>query len=444
MEFNAVIFCGRGHKLEPLTGKNDVSSPKALLPVGNRPMIEYVLEWCDKAPFKSINVLCDLKSEKQIREAVISYETNRRENSSPKGIKVIASDATSTGSALTQSFSNDTGENYVLLPCDFITDVPPQVLIEMYRMNSDENIGMSVVYKNSFENIDKKVLKSNYTLYSNDILLDIYSKDFVTFDKFLKVRTQLLWRYPSTNVSTKLLDSFIFFVSSELRQISEGIQMNRCVSKIKRDLARRSWKHSQEKSTIGLFALPENATFLRCNNLAVYMEANRYILNGQARNGTNSKPQPREKNDATVGADCIIGENTKLCEKTSVKKSAIGENCSIGKRCRISNCVLLDGVQLGDNVQLENCIIGNNVKMAGNDKLVNCNVEGGYLVGNNVDLKGESLHALDLGGMGLQMSDSEADLDDGDSEENSSDGDDSSFASYEEEAFEGEDIFSRN
>ena len=37
---------------------------------------------------------------------------------------------------------------------------------------------------------DKKVLKNNYTVYSdqdngNTVLLDMYSKDFVTIDKFL-------------------------------------------------------------------------------------------------------------------------------------------------------------------------------------------------------------------------------------------------------------------
>lgn len=442
MEFNAVIFCGRGHNLGPLTGKSETSLPKALLPLANRPMVEYVLEWCDKAPFKSITLLCDTASERAIKDAITKYETGRE--SAGCVIKTSGTDATTTGAAIAQLFPNNEGESYVILPCDFITDVPPQVLIEMYRKNNDENIGMSVFYKNSFDNIDKKVLKRNYTLYSNDVLLDMYSKDFVAFDKFLKVRTQLLWRYPSTNVSTKLLDSFIFFVSSGLKQVSSEVPMNRSITKIKRDLARRSWKHSHAESTIGLFALPEKATFLRCNNLPMYMEGNRHILNGLARSGAQSKPQTKEKNEATVGADCIIGENSKLGERTSVKKSAIGANCSIGKKCRISNCVLLDGVKLGDNVQLENCILGKDVQMAGNSRLVNCNVEGGYAVGSDVDLKGENLQGIDLVEMGLQMSDSDGGKSGESSEESSSEGDDSSFASYDEEDYEGEDFFARN
>ena len=451
-----MIFCGEGHNLVPLTSPGESRISKALLPVANKPLIEYVLEWCDQAPFQTVNIVTEMRDEKQIGEVVAQYETQRDaelRNTSP--IRIFTSALKSTGAILSEIFpvDEDDQENYVVLPCDFITDVPPQVFIEVYRGNSDENIGLSLFYNNIFEAVDKKVLRSNYTVYSNQengnmVLLDMYSKDFVTVDKFLKIRSQLLWRYPSTLVSTTLLDSFIFFMSWRCRQHSVGgdIQPHRPINKIKRDLARNSWQHSDSKSTIGLFALPQNALFLRCNNLPVYMEMNRYFLRDVARFNPNkhNNANKENKDSATVGSDCIVGHDSVLGERTNVKRSVIGHNVSIGRRCRISGCILLDGVTLEDEVQLENCIVGQNVKMEHRARLVNCNVEGSYTVGKNVNLKGETLKNISLD-----------ELSDGvlyDSESNDSDAASSAVVgsdseSFDDEGFEEEeyddDIFTR-
>lgn len=46
MEFQAIILCGPGTELTPLV------SPyltKALLPIANKPMLYYSLEWCQRA-----------------------------------------------------------------------------------------------------------------------------------------------------------------------------------------------------------------------------------------------------------------------------------------------------------------------------------------------------------------------------------------------------------
>ncbi|ODQ48133.1 hypothetical protein PICMEDRAFT_72113 [Pichia membranifaciens NRRL Y-2026] len=457
MEFNAVIFCGEGHNLVPLTSPGESRISKALLPVANKPLIEYVLEWCDQAPFQTVNIVTEMRDEKQIGEVVAQYEKHRDaelRNTSP--IRIFTSALKSTGAILSEIFPVEEGdkshENYVVLPCDFITDVPPQVFIEVYRGNSDENIGLSLFYNNIFEAVDKKVLRSNYTVYSNQengnmVLLDMYSKDFVTVDKFLKIRSQLLWRYPSTLVSTTLLDSFIFFMSGRCRQHSvSDIQPHRPINKIKRDLARNSWQHSDSKSTIGLFALPQNALFVRCNNLPVYMEMNRYFLRDVARFNPNkhNNANKENKDSATVGSDCIVGHDSVLGERTNVKRSVIGHNVHIGRRCRISGCILLDGVTLDDEVQLENCIVGKNVRMEHRARLVNCNVEGSYTVGKNVNLKGETLKNISLD----ELSDGvlyESESDDTDPASSVVAGSDSE--SFDDEGFEEEeyddDIFTR-
>lgn len=49
-----------------------------------------------------------------------------------------------------------------------------------------------------------------------------------------------------------------------------------------------------------------------------------------------------------VGNDSIIGEHTKIDERSSVKKSSVGAHCVIGKNVKIANSVIMDFVVIGD------------------------------------------------------------------------------------------------
>ncbi|CDR47612.1 CYFA0S34e00738g1_1 [Cyberlindnera fabianii] len=397
MEFHAVICCGKGVNLSPFSSARESGVPKTLLPIANRPMIEYVLSWCDQAPFRQISVVCDSESLETIKSVVQEYESTKRPDSAKiNAIEMIEFNGDSTGEIFEQiiDLEKENLSEYVLLPCDFITDIPPEVLIETYRNRDESDIAMSVNYHNKFESIDKKSLTHYYTVHSQGRLLDIFSRDSVIQSKFLGLRTQMSWRYPAATVSTKLLDSFIYFFSIEaLKALRSDVELHgRSITKLVRDLARRSWKHSEEKGTISLLVLPDQCTFIRADNIAAYTEANRYLMKIKAR---ESAPQPKpEKGAATVGADSEVGENTVLGERTSVKKTVVGKNCTIGKRCRLTGCVLLDGIILEDDVVLENCVIGQKAVIHSKARLTNCNVEGGYVVAKGNATKGETLTNL--------------------------------------------------
>jgi translation initiation factor eIF-2B subunit gamma len=45
--FQALILCGPGESLVPFNS-NPKDFPKALIPIANRPMIWYPLEWCNR------------------------------------------------------------------------------------------------------------------------------------------------------------------------------------------------------------------------------------------------------------------------------------------------------------------------------------------------------------------------------------------------------------
>ncbi|CDK24751.1 unnamed protein product [Kuraishia capsulata CBS 1993] len=409
MEFHAVIFCGDGSDLAPFSATRESGIPKASLPIANRAMLEYVLEWCDQAPFKQVTVACN-KDDGSIAKIVETYKAKRDpELVQSSGMDYFLFESSNTGSALT-ALKDRLNMDTVILPCDFITDLPPQVLIEAYRSRDDVDLGMGVHYNNTLENLDKKTLKTGYTIYATQedgsiCLLDLYSKQSVSVSKALKVRTQMLWRFPRASVSTKLLDSSIFFFSKKVPKILEEEKVavaGRSITKVKRELARRSWKHGDPKETLGLFIAPDVCTFARCNNLAVYMEVNRWFLKAMAKNiagAGHGHMAPKEKGAATVGADSLVGDGTELGERTSVKRSVVGKNCRIGKRCRLTGCILMDNVVLEDDVQLENCIVGLGAQLHSKCRLTNCNVEGSYIVAKSTQVKGETLLNITLSGL---------------------------------------------
>lgn len=454
---NESVITGTGHL------------PKALLPVANRAMIEYVIDWCDQADFNEINIVAHkdetdiikyglseflkLRDEQfKMIEAGLHQNIHSHHIQTVKKINFITTTAPSMGETLIGDILPLVKMDFVLLPCDFITDIPPQIFIDQYHNRDDDNLAISVFYKNSVEtSLDKKKLKQDqvFTVYNDDyiqesqrqpVLLDFYSQENVTKTKYLQIRSHLLWKYPNTTVSTKLFNSSIYLCSYELCQfltksrqqstdntndnsmttstnnnedadnddeninnndiqpsyfkhndnllIPDQIDTKTTLSKLFRGLARRSWRHVQEKrETIGIFILPDPtlATFIRANNLATLIDANRFILRIKSTTSTLMA------SSSAIGADALVDPSTILGEKSSVKLTTIRNNCQIGNKCRISGSIILDGAIIEDECILENVIVGPNARIGKKSKLTNSYVEGNYVVEPKSMVKGETL-----------------------------------------------------
>lgn len=395
-------------------------------------MVEYVLDWCEKAFFPRITILCPESAGDEMEEALDAYKAR-------KGAQSTADNASATAESDFFEFSNSVEiarfggsssgevflylrnatlkphEQIVLLPCDFITNLPPQVLIEAYRCRDESDLGMLVYYKNQLDIEDKKnkIFPKNYTVFTElptgkAQFLDYYSSEDVDFQKGFKIRTQLLWNHPKPSVSRKLLNASIFFGDANLilaeflgnpEKYTDAYFSSRPLIKIIRDLARREWQSPTAKRTVGFSVVPHQASFMRANNLSVYMEANRRFLTMQARETAGSKAGPKDKTAANVGADSMVGEGTSLGEKTNVKRSVVGANCRIGKRVKLTGLIILDNVTIEDDVSVENTIVGHDAIIHSKSKLTNCYVESTHEVAKGTQSKGDTLLCLTLEGL---------------------------------------------
>ena len=76
-----------------------------------------------------------------------------------------------------------------------------------------------------------------------------------------------------------------------------------------------------------------------------------YMVLQVTKQGANIMRQPATAEIAPrtqVGNDSVVGEYTKIDERSSVKKSCVGAHCVIGKNVKIANSVIMDHVVIDD------------------------------------------------------------------------------------------------
>ncbi|KAK6540035.1 hypothetical protein TWF694_008867 [Orbilia ellipsospora] len=143
----AVILCGEGTDLKPIISAQKL--PKALLPVANKPMLQYPLEWVLDAGLDSIVIVCIKGQETAIKAfvkdlyATRELQTPRSKNSRPLRFPTIvgAVDTSSkTGTAETlrlpqvhSLIKND----FMVLSCDSICEIPAVTIIKEWNLLPD-------------------------------------------------------------------------------------------------------------------------------------------------------------------------------------------------------------------------------------------------------------------------------------------------------------------
>ena len=102
--------------------------------------------------------------------------------------------------------------------------------------------------------------------------------------------------------------------------------------------------------------------------------------------------QPSEKGSkTTVGAGCLFGDNVKIGDKCSVKRSILGAKCIIGNNVKIVNSVIMDDTKIGDGSHIQNCVICKHVQVGEKCTLKDCNVGAQWAVEDEMEHRGETL-----------------------------------------------------
>ncbi|KAG1407640.1 hypothetical protein G6F60_002057 [Rhizopus arrhizus] len=376
-EFQAIILAGYGSsnsndRLYPISEEDNL--PKALLPVGNKPVISYTLDWLEKA-----GIYGRLKKRLMQRD-------------------------------------------FIVIPCDLITELNPRDLLDAHRVHNPTFTAL-FYEPGSTEASSKDDEPLPYVGIDPTQNALVY-KTHRSEDEDFSMRMSLLKKFPRVRVHTDLQDAHLYIFKrwvidiladkENVESISEDLIPLLVKCQYQRKLVEREniEKYSSTYHDLLVNALslsttqsvdidpsfktnPTDSNFKspiksyvhvyrdgfcgRGNTIASYSELNRYVTKQGAniiRQPTTAEIAPRTQ----VGNDSVIGEYTKIDEKSSVKKSCVGAHCIIGKNVKIANSVIMDHVVISDNVKIDGCVICHHATILDKAVMKDCEVAGGYTV----------------------------------------------------------------
>ncbi|KAL9537454.1 hypothetical protein MBANPS3_011762 [Mucor bainieri] len=431
-EFQAVVLAGYGssNRLYPISEEDNM--PKALLPVGNKPVISYTLEWLEKAGIHDIIVVIQA-----IGSAPQKLSAYLRTYTGNVHCQVVSVDEDDETADALRAIKDKIDRDFIVMPCDLITELNPRDFFDAHRV-CDPTFSALFYEPGSTESASKDDDLLPYVGIDSTRNALVY-KALRSEDEDFSMRMSLLNKFPRVRVHTDLQDAHLYIfkrwvidmlvekenitsISKDLipmlvkcqyqKKLVEREQIEKYSSTYENLLANAlslsttqsadiddelfmdDPVHSSFKSPIKTYVHVYRGGFCgRGNTTASYNELNRYATKQGAsitRVPSSAEVAPRTQ----VGNDSIIGEYTKIDERSSVKKSCVGAHCVIGKNVKIANSVIMDHVVIGDNVKIEGCIICNNAKIHEKASMKDCDVAGGYIVDKDSQLKGEKLVAF--------------------------------------------------
>ncbi|KAI8079620.1 nucleotide-diphospho-sugar transferase [Gilbertella persicaria] len=413
-EFQAVILAGFGssNRLYPISEEENL--PKALLPVGNKPVISYTLEWIEKAGIHDVIVV--VQATGNAPQKLSAYLRTFTGNIHHQVVSVDEEDETAD---VLRAIKDKIDRDFIVVPCDLITELNPREFMDAHRVH--DPTFSALFYEPGLTDSSKDDDLLPYVGIDPTQNALVYKATRSEDDDF-SMRLSLLNKFPRVRVHTDLQDAHLYIfkrwvidlvadkpkvtsISKDLIPLlvkcqyqkplvereaieqymthndlfTNALSMSTTQSELEQSMAVRSYVHIYRGGFCG-----------RGNTTASYNELNRYATkqgNTIIRVPSTAEVAPRTQ----VGNDSVIGEYTKIDERSSVKKSCVGAHCIIGKNVKIANSVIMDHVVIGDNVKLDGCIICNNAQIHEKASMKDCDVAGGYIVDKDSQLKGEKL-----------------------------------------------------
>ena len=212
-----------------------------------------------------------------------------------------------------------------------------------------------------------------------------------------------------------LIQNYCYLIkTSLLRNLLEDPKAQRFY-KFKEELVPLLLKRQFALNTsVNVFIVPEGFYSKRVYNLRLYMEANMeccFPLTGKDKSGQNLKPLPfvllstsnSPRNILNnfyraggvqvpaeyklVSSDCVIQDDIKIGEKTTINKSIIGNNARNGNKCKIIGSIIMDNVVIEDEVNINNSIVCSQVSIGSKCKVLNSQMAYGSTVQPSTTLK---------------------------------------------------------
>ncbi|KAF9113563.1 hypothetical protein BGX27_001270 [Mortierella sp. AM989] len=431
-EFQAIIMAGYGNGLYPLTEENNM--PKALLPVVNQPMISYQLAWLESSGVTDVIVVSLNTGSKKL-----GHYLDRVYEGQLHITMEVVNDNTGTADALAL-IKDKIKTDFIVISCDLMTALIPHQFLDMHR--SEDPTVTALFFEPTkgevgpFGSSKVKEVTQYVGIDANSSqLVYLNNSDDMDSDEF-SLRISLLNKHPVMNISRLLQDAHLYVFKRWVIDLIAEVSNKRTMASIKQhvlpllvksqhqrvladregvtkgraaveasnpstqklalklsttqppasgDTANGEWK---SPVSCKAFVLSKEIYCGRANTIPNYFEINRHYtkITDKVRN-----PGATNQVQTQVGADSLIGDDTKIGDRSSVKKSTIGSHVVIGKNVKIVNSIVMDHSIIEDNVKIEGCIICSGSKVCEKSALKDCEVGGGFRVERETVARNEQL-----------------------------------------------------
>lgn len=466
----ALILCGPGVNLETLAA----DEPKALLPIANRPMVWYAIDWCHRAGVSDVTLVTPPSLSKALQDGLaqnpyLSSLSPKPDILSPDGLD----DDTPTGSILRlpEVEAAVTGD-FLVLPCDLVCEMPLESLLDVWMIHQDPlhlsqtlghpqppkgsrlTSGLGVYYSTKTPHHVKgtetdfittaPLPKSSIPPPSSSLLSQVSQlvnamttdtlNDKLTAKSSFPIRHGLLRTHPRARLLTSHRDAHIYIFphwllayareNPKLQTIGEDLVGWWAKATWQRGLAEKlHFPHNTVPQVLAYIHATSSPLIQRVDTPNQLLATSLYLAslppsldpsspaNAYAHPSKRSPLATIPPNTSIADPTCLIGPFSTIGAQNTLKETVIGANCVTGQRVRMTKCVVMDGALIEDNAVLVECVVGARARVGRKCVLNECVVQGGFVVEEGTEGKKETF----VGGGGLD--EGEVDLDLGGEEE---------------------------
>lgn len=378
-----ILAAGEGKRMRPLT----FTRPKVMLPVANKPLIEYNLINAISAGFDDFIFVIGYKSE-MVR--------NYFQNGSKWNIKIeYVNQGKPLGTAHAIGILEKFVDDFVLLSGDTIFGVDDIKSISkennsigLFKVENPSEYGSVEISNNRLIKIYEKVSKPINKL----INAGIYHFNKEVFNYIKRTKKSIRGEYEVTDAINLMASDLSLRVTNLKEWLDLVYPWN--LLEINKELL-KEMTSEKGNNTENLVTIKGNVSIGR----GTYVLGGSYI-EGPVLIGENCKigpncyirPYSSIGNGCHIGNACevknsIIMDNTKIPHHNYVGDSIIGQNCNLGSGTKIANLrldrrdikIILNGKGIDTKYKKLGAIIGDNVQTG-----INSIINVGSIIGNNV------------------------------------------------------------
>ena len=367
-----VIADSFNYRFLPIT----IEQPRALLPLVNRPLIDYTVEFLAVAGVQEVFVFCCAHADK-----IKAHLENSRwmKPLSPVNVHIVISeDCPSVGDALRNIDAQCLiKSDFVLVSGDLVANMELKDVIEQHKeiVKKDKMAVMTCIYKEAKPHHPTRSTEDDILIVTNTPDGRLLHCEKPKGKKKLSIPSAIFEENPVVDVHYDVLDCHISICAPSVPQLfSDNFDYQTRHHFIRGILFNEDITGNHIYSSI-----ISDQYAVRVSNLHTYDAISRDVIhrwvyplvpdNITGENYSYGRNNIYLSSDVTLAVstdleeDVVIGQGSKIGNNSRISRSTIGRNCTIGKNVTVEDAYIWDDVAVEDNCTISHAIICSRVKV---------------------------------------------------------------------------------